>query len=150
MSLDVYLTMPGPASSIAEGPRIFVREEGQIVEISRAEWDRRNPGVEPCTIMLSSPADVFEANITHNLHVMAAAAVLYYPCWRPEEIGATKAKDIAPLLREGLARLKAEPEKYRKLDASNGWGTYDQFVPWVERYLAACEEYPEAEIRVSR
>jgi len=33
---------------------------------------------------------------------------------------------------------------------NNGWGLYEDFVPWIERYLAACEEYPEAIIRVSR
>ncbi len=34
-------------------------------------------------------------------------------------------------------------ERYRALEPENKWGTYDNFVPWVERYLAACEEYPD-------
>ncbi len=32
----------------------------------------------------------------------------------------------------------------------NGWGTYKNFVPWVAKYLAACEEYPDADVSVSR
>lgn len=94
--------------------------------------------------------DVFSSNITHNLGTMAEYAGIYKACWRPEEIGATKAKDIAPLLADGLAKLKANPEAYEQFNAKNGWGLYQHFVPWVEEYLAACQKYPNAELRVSR
>lgn len=93
---------------------------------------------------------VYDANITHNLTTMADAAGIYKACWRPEEIGVTKAKELIPLLREGLAKLRADPAKYEAFNASNGWGLYKHFVPWVEQYLAACEENPEADVSVSR
>ena len=96
------------------------------------------------------PSDVYDANITHNLGRMADAAGIYQACWRPEEIGVTKAGQLAPLLRVGLEALRADPERFRAFDAPNGWGTYDQFVPWVERYLAACEVHPDADVWVSR
>jgi hypothetical protein len=94
--------------------------------------------------------EVFWSNITHNLNEMAAEAGIYKACWRPEEIGATTAKDIIPLLEIGLADLKERPKYFKKFDSPNGWGTYVDFVPWVEEYLNACKEYPDAEINASR
>jgi hypothetical protein len=92
----------------------------------------------------------YDANITHNLSPMADAAGIYGALWRPEEIGATKASDIVPLLRDGLARLKNDPARYLMFNPSNGWGTYEGLVRWTEKYLAACEEHPSAMIWVSR
>ena len=93
---------------------------------------------------------LFETDITHNLGTMAAAAGIYTVCWFPEDVGAVYAKDIIGKLSDGLAKLKQQPEVFKPLGANNGWGTYEQFVPWVEDYLKACEEYPDAKIRVSR
>ena len=81
---------------------------------------------------------------------MANAAGIYEACWRPEEIGVTKAAQLIPLLREGLTRLLSHREHFEQFDAKNGWGTYKHFVPWVQQYLCACEEYPEADVSVSR
>lgn len=96
------------------------------------------------------PISVFEANITHNLGEMAAKAGIYKACWRPEEIGCKYAKDIIPLLGNGIKKMRTNPDKFRKYNAPNGWGTYDDFLPWLEEYLKACKENPEAEISVSR
>ncbi len=46
--------------------------------------------------------------------------------------------------------MKRYPKKARSFDAPNGWGTYKQFLPWVERLLEACKAYPESKIEVSR
>ncbi len=94
--------------------------------------------------------EVFDANITHNLGKMADEAGIYEACWRPEEIGAMKAKDILPLLEKGYADLKARPSYFKQFDSPNGWGLYVHFLPWIENYLEACKEYPEATIWVSR
>ena len=93
---------------------------------------------------------VYDSNITHNLGRMADAAGIYHACWWPEEIGVTKARQLIPLLREGLIKLRSNPEYFRTFNAANGWGTYEQFVPWVQEYLDACEQYPDAEVRASR
>lgn len=94
--------------------------------------------------------ELFDANITHNLGKMADKAGIYEACWRPEEIGAKQAKDILPLLEKGYADLKARPDYFKQFDSPNGWGLYIHFLPWVENYLNACKEYPEATIWVSR
>lgn len=93
---------------------------------------------------------LYGANITHNLNKMAAEAGIYEACWRPEEIGAKQAKDITPILEKGLELLKSKPEYFEKFNPSNGWGSYDDFADWVEGYLEACRENPEALIKVSR
>lgn len=93
---------------------------------------------------------LYDSNITHNLGKMAAEVGIYEACWRPEEIGATKAKDIIGKLALAVDLMKKEPERFKKFDSPNGWGTYKDFLPWVESYLKACEENPDATIEVSR
>lgn len=61
-----------------------------------------------------------------------------------------RARDLIGPLRAGLEVLRSDPERFKARNPKNGWGSYDIFVPWVERYLAACEKYPEAMVRVSR
>lgn len=92
----------------------------------------------------------FSKNITHNLGDMAEAAGVYEACWRPEELNITQAGHLVPILKLGLHRLKKNPEKYKKLNPKNGWGTYEILVKFVEEYLDACEMNPNAYIEVSR
>ncbi len=94
--------------------------------------------------------ELYWRNITHNLSKMADAAGLYEALWRPEEIGAKKAKDIIGKVALGLDILKANPEEFKKYNASNGWGKYENLVEFVESYLNALQEYPYADISISR
>lgn len=94
--------------------------------------------------------ELYWANITHNLNKMAAEASIYQALWRPEEINSTKAKNIIELLEKGLKDLKSRPEYFEQFNSSNGWGLYENFVAFVEKYLKACKEFSDAEIYVSR
>ena len=96
------------------------------------------------------PTVVFDYNITHNLGRMAVEAGLYNALWNPEAAGVRQSRQLAPLLREGLARLEAEPDRFRAFDAPNGWGKYEHLVEFVRAYLKACEEFPDATVRTSR
>ena len=98
----------------------------------------------------TQPTTVYDANVTHNLVKMAAEAGIYEALWRPEEIGITKANQLIEPLRAGLALLKSDRTRFEALNPANGWGSYADFVPWVESYLRACEEYPDANVSVSR
>jgi hypothetical protein len=60
------------------------------------------------------------------------------------------ASDIIPILEKGLADLKERPEHFEQFNASNGWGLYKNVVPFVENYLTACKENPDAIVTVSR
>lgn len=149
MSLDVYLTSPHLIARESSG--IFVRKNGQITEISRAEWDERNPSHEPYIVAHANETrEVYSANITHNLATMATEACIYEACWRPEEIGITKASQLIEPLRAGIALMKSDRPRFEKLNAENGWGRYTDFLPWLESYLAACESDPDADVSVSR
>lgn len=150
MSLDVYLIIEGHKSRLG-GSGIFVRENGATKEITRAEWDEKHPGQEPVVFRRDEESDeVYSRNITHNLNTMAEAAGIYGCLWRPDEHGITTAGHLIPLLRGGLNRLKADPKHYEGFNPLNGWGDYVGLVDFVADYLAACEEYPDATVRVSR
>jgi hypothetical protein len=102
------------------------------------------------TLSAVRPTEVFSANITHNLNRMAKEAGIYELLWRPDEIGVTKAAQLIDQLRAGIALMKADPKRFEALNPSNGWGSYNDFLPWLETYLSACEENPDADVSVSR
>lgn len=150
MSLDVYLTLPGERNR-REGTGIFIRENGETREIARTEWDQRFPGCEPVMLPDTGETDeVYSANITHNLGRMANEAGIYEALWRPDEHGMVKAAHLIGPLREGLEKLRARPEHFKQFNPTNNWGDYRGLVAFTSGYLAACEEYPDADVRVSR
>jgi len=152
MSLDVYLTVSGYADNADIRPRIYIRENGETREISREEWDAKYPGREPFTVQPSIREDheVFQRNITHNLNRMADEAGIYDACWRPDEAGITTAAQLIEPLEKGLALLRSDPARFKAFNPSNGWGNYDGLVEFVEAYLTACKEYPNARVYASR
>lgn len=147
MSLDVSLISKTPITK--KGTGVFIRENGKNKELTVEEVREKFPNAVVEENEFETEC-VFDANITHNLNKMADAAGIYEACWRPEEIGATKASDIIPILEKGFEDMKARPEHFKKFDSDNGWGTYKDFLPWIESYLNACREYPDAIIEVSR
>ncbi len=94
--------------------------------------------------------EVYSANITHNLNRMADAAGIHKALWRPDEVGYTHAAQLVEPLRTGLALLRERPAHFKTFNPSNGWGSYEGLVRFVEDYLRACEEYPASEVSVSR
>lgn len=112
---------------------------------------------------------LYWANITHNLGKMADEAGIYEALWRPyrlhkdykhfdiyedeidfEQSVSIYAKDIIDIVETGLKKLIDKPDYYTKFNSPNGWGTYENFVPWIERYLQALKEYPESKVLVDR
>lgn len=126
---------------------MFVREDGGTIQLTREEWDKRFPGREPVVLLEQESEDVFDANITHNLGKMAEAAGIYRCLWHPEELGIAIGRELIEPLTTGLELLESDPERFKAHNSLNGWG---MFVPWVRVYRDACEEYPDATVRVSR
>ena len=85
-------------------------------------------------------------NITHNLAEMADALGIYKCLWRPTENGFYEAGEIIPLLEKAIKKAERYPDKYRKYDSENGWGTYKNFIPWLKEVLQSCKDYPKARI----
>ena len=90
--------------------------------------------------------EVFELNMTHNLTNMAIAAGIYEHLWNPKSIQIKTAGELIPALKVGLDDLKARPDYFKTFNPENGWGDYEVFVDSVERYIAACEVYPDAKV----
>ena len=95
-------------------------------------------------------SDVYTDNITHNLNKMAGEAGIYEALWRPDEHGLTHAHQLIPILEEGLAKLRANPEHFEKFNPPNGWGNYVGLVTFVRDYLDACKCHPDAEVYACR
>lgn len=127
MSLDFYLT----------------REEREGDRVPCGHCDGRG-------WIIPGGLNVYERNITHNLCGMASEAGVYVPLWRPDEHGMTHARDLIDQLQRGLDLLLSDALRFRVFDAPNGWGQYDGFVEFVRATLAACREYPDANVSVSR
>ena len=94
--------------------------------------------------------EVYSANITHNLGTMARETVLYGVLWRPEQNGIVFARDLIKPLEDGIRKMEDDPELFKLLGDTNGWGTYEQFLPWLRVLLAACEDNPNAKVEASR
>ncbi len=53
-------------------------------------------------------------------------------------------------LADALATLQRDPVKFRALEPSNGWGTYDQMVLALADLLEMLRKSPGAKVSVSR
>lgn len=95
-------------------------------------------------------AQVKNHNITHNLNKMAEAAGIYDVLWHPEKNGITRAKQMIQPLTNALIDLLKRPEHYKQFNPENGWGTYENFVQFVENVLKSCQENPDCFVMVDR
>ena len=92
-------------------------------------------------------AEVVNKNITHNLGPMWKEAGIYEALYESE---GKKAKEVLPILKKGLLKMIEDPEHYRKFDSPNGWGLYENAVPWLFNLIEQFEKHPEGIIRISR
>lgn len=94
--------------------------------------------------------EIYSANVTHNLNKMADEAGIYECLWRPDEHGITHAHQMIEPLTAGVIKLATEKARFEKLNPSNGWGSWEGFLPWCASYLQACRDHPDAVVTVSR
>jgi hypothetical protein len=145
---------------------IFRSDMSLDIYLMRQKWISYDAG----ETLTEDSETIYQANITHNLGKMAGEAGIYEALWRPYQLRedfkewekyaadeyefegkcVIKAIDIIPILEKGLADLKARPEHFETFNSPNGWGMYEHFVPFVEKYLEACKEYPQSIVNVCR
>ena len=89
----------------------------------------------------------FSANMTHNVTPMWKLAGIYDALYVSR---GKKAGEVLVVLKAGLKDMRARPFQYRSLDAKNGWGTYDDALPWLVELVAEFTKYPDATIGVSK
>lgn len=97
-----------------------------------------------------SAETLHDQNITHNLGNMAEAAGIYNILWHPEDHGITHAGQLIEPLEAAILEMKQDPERFKRHNSPNGWGLYENFLPWLERLLLAAKQYPTCGVRVSR
>jgi len=150
MSLDLYLISQDQPKKHRKGSGIFIREKGQVLEISTKEWNKRYPDRTPATFKGEKETNVvYSANITHNLTEMAGKAGLYSCLWIPELTGIKYAKDLEKKIQTRLPRLQEYPDYFKSFNPPSGWGDYDTLVSFTKELLAACLKYPESKVSVS-
>jgi hypothetical protein len=96
------------------------------------------------------PEELFSGNITHNLGSMAQEAGIHLHLWCPEDLNIAHAHGLIARLKAGLKLLQSDPQRFKAFSPKNGWGTYECLVTFVQKYLEACEAYPDAKICVSK
>lgn len=85
-------------------------------------------------------------NITHNLSKMASKLNISSLLWVDSGL---EAKELIEPLEKAILELKINPEDYRIYEASNGWGTVEQFINFLEELVFACKAFPWADIEIS-
>ncbi len=88
----------------------------------------------------------FSENITHNLGGMFREAGLYEILWRGTGMPVV---DVLPRLEAGLDLMIADPPRFEKFNAANGWGMYPHALEFLRHVISACKENPEGVIRCS-
>lgn len=94
--------------------------------------------------------EVYSQSITHNMTKMAKKAGIFQVLWRQEETGLTKAKDLMKPLEEAIKKMKKKPKMYKGLESPCGYGTYENFLQWMEKLLEVCSRYPDHEYNTCR
>lgn len=94
------------------------------------------------------PFDDYESrNITHNISPMWRLAGCYDALYEGD---GKSAETQLPALEVGLDMMLEQPARFRALNASNGWGTYEAAVTFLTAVVADFRAYPKATIRVHR
>lgn len=91
----------------------------------------------------------YERNITSNITKMADEAGVFDCLWQPAHHGWTKAKQLIPMLEEGLAELRRDPDYFIQFEPKSGWGRTEHLLNFVSEVLNVCREYPEADVSTS-
>ena len=94
----------------------------------------------------AEPICLYEADLTANLRHMCNEAGLLAPIWQHHNLKIVRAADLAPHLEKGLAALQERPAHFRGFQHPSGWGTYENLVSFCTDTLAACNNFPFAQV----
>lgn len=86
-------------------------------------------------------------NITANVNCMLNSAYRA-DCW--QTLLQQLSPRVAAVLTMGaIIRMVENPSVFRQFDATNGWGTYDQVLPWLVSLKEGLLQNLEADISCS-
>ncbi|GAG25099.1 unnamed protein product, partial [marine sediment metagenome] len=70
-------------------------------------------------------------NYTYNVNPMYARAMNVKGL--TEALDGKKCKNVMPILQEGIASMKDDPETYEAMNPPNGWGDYKGASEFLEK-----------------
>lgn len=91
---------------------------------------------------------VYEDNMTSNVACMWNEAGAPLRDWAYDKAHGP-ASELATKLGDAIATMEREPEKYRAMAPSNGWGSYEGCLAFLKRLRSACLQHPNAIVEVS-
>lgn len=97
--------------------------------------------------------EVFTANITHNCTAMAKKMNIYQALWNPSDESIVSelenAWDLQYFLHKGLQFAKHNTLAVKELENAE-WGTYANFINFVQEVFDACMKYPKAKVFIDK
>lgn len=84
-------------------------------------------------------------NLTYNLRPMWREAGLDW-----DELEGKPGEDCLGILTAVVDRLALEPEKFKKLNPPNGWGTYENLLGTLTELRDACQQFPNHTLHTYR
>ena len=84
-------------------------------------------------------------NYTHNVSPMWSLAGCYDALYNSDGM---VAGETCHVLKRAIRVMEIEPDKFRGMNPSNGWGSYDGALTFLREWEANCSAYPKAIIRV--
>lgn len=96
-------------------------------------------------VIAKREVDIFDSNITYNL------ATIYYKCIDGGFYALNKmnCKKALPILNKAIDNMLENEKEYRKLEPSNGWGTYNGLLKELRELRTCCEDNPDGIIEVN-
>jgi len=89
--------------------------------------------------------EVYSVNYTWNISPMWVEAQVFNEL----KAGGKRGSEIGAALVTGLARMRADPERYRALNPANGWGSYEGALQTLGEIVQAVQAWPECVTRIS-
>lgn len=139
MSLDLDIISSKPVKHSGTG--IYVRRNGQTVELKTLDEIREyfpDADISNFSMKVYENRTVWSGNITHNLKQMAKNVpinpfnnkTLCDYLWYPDILYVDQ--EYIDSIQIGYDYLVENKESLEKFNASNGWGTYETLLEFVE------------------
>ena len=97
-------------------------------------------------IIAKRETEILEKNVTYNL------AKMYYKCIDKEKgfkrLNGINCKEALPIINNAIRDMLDNADEYRKLNPSNGWGSYEGLLATLQEMRNCCENNPDGIIDI--
>jgi len=101
-----------------------------------------------CTACERTGEPVLEYSSTYNVSKMWYVLFPKHTSFCP--IDSCLAKDVIPMMQEGVQLAVANRKELEAMNPVNGWGSYETFLKFLRNILAASQDHPDLIWRTDR